>query len=314
MLKPGDMVATREAYGKTLLKLGEKDEKIVVLDADLSSSTQTCLFAKRFPERFFNVGVAESNMIGIASGLGLSGKTAFASTFAVFAAGRAFDQIRMSVVYSNSNVKICASHSGISVGEDGASHHALEDIALMRVLPGMRVVQPADAVETEKVIERVADTYGPFYVRLTRTKVPVLPEHEFSFGKAALMREGDDVTIAATGIMVSKALEAAEELAKSGVSARVLNLHMIKPLDENALVKAAKETAGIVTAEDHNVIGGLGAAVAELLGENYPTPISRVGARDHFGISGKPEELLEKFGLSTCKIVKEAKEIIQRGA
>lgn len=310
-MKPGDMIATREAYGQKLLEIGEKNKKVVVLDADLSCSTKTCLFAKKFPKRFFNMGVAEANLIGVAAGLGLSGKIAFASTFAVFAAGRAFDQIRMSVVYSNSNVKICASHAGITVGEDGASHHALEDIALMRVLPNMRVVVPADAIETNEILDRITEIYGPFYVRLTRPKVPVLPEHNFEFGRASLMREGDDATIVATGIMVSKALEAAELLAKDDISTRVLNIHMVKPLDHHALVKAAKETGRIVTAEDHNVIGGLGAAVAEHLCENYPTPIARVGARDQFGVSGKPEELLKKFGMSTKHIVKSVKGLMK---
>jgi transketolase len=305
------MMATREAYGQKLVELGEKNDNIVVLDADLSASTKTCFFAKRFPHRFFNVGVAEANLIGIAAGLGLSGKIAFASTFAVFAAGRAFDQIRMSVAYSDSNVKICASHSGVTVGEDGASHHALEDIALMRVMPNMRVVEPADALETFSIMEEITKTYGPFYVRLTRPSVPVLPEHGFRFGKASLMREGDDVTIVAAGIMVSKAMDAAEKLAKENIHARVLNVHMIDPLDHESIVKAAKETGCIVTAEDHNVVGGLGAAVAEHLGENYPTPIARVGARDGFCVSGKPEELLDKFGMSATHIVQSVKNVMK---
>lgn len=309
-LKEGEMIATREAYGEALVKLGEKRKDIVVVDADLSKSTKTYLFASRFPERFFNFGVAEANMISAAAGLALCGKVVFASTFAVFAPGRTFDQIRMSIAYSDTNVKICSSHSGITVGEDGASHHALEDMALMRVLPNMRIVVPADAVETHIIIPEIADIYGPFYVRLTRPKVPVLPEHEFEFGKASIMRDGDDATIVATGIMVSKALEAAEKLAKESISTRVLNIHMVKPIDYKALVKAAKETGRIITAEDHNIIGGLGAAVAEHLGELYPTPIARVGARDRFGVSGSPEELLEKFGMSTRHIVKAVKELV----
>ncbi|MCD6414492.1 MAG: transketolase family protein [Candidatus Diapherotrites archaeon] len=309
-LKEGEMIATREAYGKALVELGKKRKDVVVLDADLSKSTKTCFFAAEFPERFFDFGVAEANMMSAAAGLALSGKVAFASTFAVFATGRAFDQVRISIAYSDANVKVCASHSGVTVGEDGASHHALEDMALMRTLPNMRVVVPADAVETFKIIHEIADIYGPFYVRLTRPKVPVLPEHDFKLGEASVMRDGDDATIVATGIMVSKALEAAEQLARKGISTRVLNMHMVKPLDEKAVVKAAKETGYIVTAEDHSVIGGLGAAVSEHLGETHPTPIARVGTRDHFGISGKPEELLENFGMSTRHITKAVEELL----
>lgn len=309
MFKPGEMIATRSAYGKKLAEMGEENERIVVLDADLSCSTKTCLFAKKFPERFFNAGIAEANMMGMAAGLALSGKIAFASTFAVFATGRAFDQIRISLAYSNSNVKVCASHSGITVGPDGASHHALEDISLMRALPNMRVVVPADANETCIILEKVVDTQGPFYVRLTRPKVPVLEDHDFSFGKASLMREGNDLTIIATGLMVDKALKAAGVLSKEGVSARVLNIHSIKPLDEKAIVKAAKDTGHIVTAEDHSVIGGLGAAVSEVLGENYPTPIARVGSRDLFGVSGEPDELLEAYGMGVSHIVESAKKV-----
>jgi transketolase len=305
------MIATRTAYGEALLELGRKNRDVVALDADLSCSTRTNKFAKEFPERFFNMGIAEANMMGTASGLALSGKIPFASTFAVFASCRAYDQVRQSIAYSQANVKICASHSGITVGEDGPTHHAIEDIALMRVMPNMRVISPADAWETKKIIPKVASTNGPFYVRLTRPKVPVLPEREFSFGKASVMREGSDATIIATGVMVSRALNAAKKLSEDGLSTRVLNVHSIKPLDEKTVVKASKETNGMVTAEDHSVIGGLGSAVAEVLCENHPAPLKRVGVQDRFCVSGKPGELLETFNMGEKHIVKAVKEVIK---
>lgn len=306
--------ATRDAYGEALLELGEKRSDIVVLDADLSASTKTNKFAKRFPERFFNMGIAEQDMIGTAAGLALTGKIPFASTFAVFETGRAWDQIRLTVCYSNTNVKLVATHGGITVGEDGASHQALEDIALMRTLPNMKVIVPADAAETTSVIKSIIRFKGPVYVRLGRAKVPyVMPDnYEFSMGKAHVFHIGKDVNIIAAGIMVEKSLKAAGILAKDGIDAGVINMSTIKPLDNDTVLKAARSSSFIVTAEEHSVIGGLGSAVCEFLSENYPVTVKMIGIKDSFGCSGSPDELLKLHGLTFEKIVKTIKGVIKR--
>lgn len=302
-----DSIATRDAYGKALVKLGAQNANVVVLDADLSKSTKTHDFMKNYPERFFNMGIAEQNLMGTAAGLAASGKVAFASTFAVFATGRAFEQIRNSIAYTKLNVKIAATHAGLTVGEDGASHQSIADIAVMRALPNMTVIVPADGIEAEKAVLAAAEMDGPVYIRLGRSAVPVLYDEGYVFqvGQASLLRKGNDVTIMACGIMTAEALKAAEELAKEGISARVLNVSSIKPLDTAAITAAAKETGAIVTAEEHSIIGGLGSAVAEALVENTPVPMVRVGVQDTFGESGKPQELLEKYGL-TARNIKEA--------
>lgn len=307
-------IATREAYGEALLQLGRENPDVVALDADLAKSTKSFDFGKVFPERFFDMGVAEQNMIGTAAGLAAAGKIPFCSSFAVFASGRAFEQVRNSVAYSALNVKIGASHAGITVGEDGGSHQSVEDIALMRVLPNMTVFVPADAVETAGAVRAAADIDGPVYIRLGRAGVPVLHGAEFQFkpGKAVVLREGVDVTIIACGIMVEAALQAAEQLAGKGVTAGVMNIHTIKPLDVEAIVKAAKDTGALVTAEEHSIIGGLGGAVAEVLAENCPVPMKRIGIMDKFGASGAPAELLEKYGLTPEAIVQAAEEVIKR--
>lgn len=305
-------IATRDAYGEALLELGKTNPDVVVLDADLSKSTKTYDFSVAYPERFFNVGIAEQNLIGMSAGMAASGKIPFASTFAMFASGRAFEIIRNSVAYPKMNVKICATHAGITVGEDGASHQANEDVACMRAIPNMTVIVPADGVEAKKAIHAIAAVEGPFYVRLGRSAVPVINDdnYEFVIGKGVTLREGKDVTIIATGIMVSQALEAREELLKKGIEARVINIHTIKPIDEDIIVKAAKETKGIVTVEEHNIIGGLGSAVAEVVAEKAPAYIKRVGIKDTFGESGKPEELLEKYGLTVEEIIKATEEVV----
>ncbi|MDA8235336.1 MAG: transketolase family protein [Clostridia bacterium] len=307
-------IATREAYGKALKKLGAENKDIVVLDADLSKSTKTSDFAAEFPERFINVGIAEQNLMGTAAGLAAAGKIPFASTFAVFATGRAFEQIRNSIAYPLLNVKIAASHAGITVGEDGGSHQSVEDVALMRSLPGMTVVVPADAMETELAVRSAVDIDGPVYLRLGRLGVPVLfdENYKFEIGKAGVVREGGDVTFIANGIMVSTALEAAEELATKGIGVRVINMHTVKPLDKEAVIKAARETGAIVTAEEHSIIGGLGSAVAEVLVEEQPVPMERVGIRDVFGESGLPNELLEKFGLTKGHLITAAERVLKR--
>jgi transketolase len=300
-------VATRDAYGEALLELGKRRLDVVVLDADLSGSTKTGKFGKVFPERFFNLGVSEQDMIGMASGLSLTGKLPFASTFAVFETGRAWEQIRQTVCYSNLNVKLVATHSGITVGEDGASHQAVEDIALMRVLPNMTVIVPADGLETVQVINAIADEYyGPVYVRLGRSKVPsVMPEkYRFRIGKAYTFYMGKDVTIIAAGIMVSMALEAAQMLRKFGIDAGVINMSTIKPLDTKTLLKAAKTSRILVTAEEHSVIGGLGSAVSEFLSEHHPIQVVKIGMKDEFGCSGASEELLRFYGLTSDAIAK----------
>ncbi len=301
--------ATREAYGEALLELGKKRDDIVVLDADLSGSTKTAKFAKEFPDRFFNLGIAEQDMIGTAAGLSLTGKVPFASTFAVFETGRAWDQIRLTVCYSNTNVKLVATHGGITVGEDGASHQALEDIAIMRALPNMNVIVPADAVETTSVIQSVADQIGPFYVRCGRAKVPhVMPDdYEFVLGKAYTFHMGRDVNIVATGIMVDAALKAAETLSDQGIDAGVINMASIKPLDEAVLLEAAQKSKLIVTAEEHSIIGGLGGAVCEFLAENCPVPVKRIGVNDSFGCSGSSSELLKLYGMTAEHMVETIK-------
>ena len=306
-------MATREAYGKALKDLASTNEKIVVLDADLSKSTKTADFKSVAPERFFNMGIAEGNMMGVAAGLSTCGKIPFVSTFAMFAAGRAFEQIRNSICYPKLNVKVCATHAGLTVGEDGASHQAIEDISLMRSIPNMTVINPADAIETDAVIKAIAEMEGPCYVRLGRLAVNNVNDaatYKFELGKGITLKEGNDVTLVATGIMVEAALEAAEMLAKEGINARVINIHTIKPIDKEILVNAAKETGAIVTAEEHNVIGGLGSAVAEVLTEECPVPVLKVGVQDTFGESGKPNELLEAYGLTANNIVEKAKKAI----
>ena len=307
-------IATREAYGKALAALANTNENVVVLDADLSKSTKTADFKAVAPERFFNMGIAEGNMMGVAAGLSTCGKVPFVSTFAMFAAGRAFEQIRNSICYPKLNVKVCATHAGLTVGEDGASHQAIEDISLMRSVPNMVVINPADDIETEAAIKAVAQMEGPCYVRLGRMAVSRVNDeanYNFVIGKGITLAEGNDVAIIATGIMVEAALEAKEELAKEGINARVINIHTIKPIDEELIIKAAKETGVIVTAEEHSVIGGLGSAVAEVVSENCPVPVLRVGVKDTFGESGKPNELLEKYGLTSNDIVNKVKKALE---
>ncbi|MEW6675467.1 MAG: transketolase family protein [Nitrospirota bacterium] len=307
-------IATRDAYGEALLELGKRRKDVVVLDADLSGSTKTGKFAKAFPERFYNIGISEQDMVGTASGLSLTGKLPFASTFAIFEAGRAWEQIRQTVCYSNLNVKLVATHSGITVGEDGASHQATEDVALMRVLPNMTIIVPSDGNETRQVINAIADYYGPVYVRLGRAKVPmVMPdEYQFKIGKAYTFHTGSDVNIVAIGIMVSSALKAADILKDEGIDAGVINMSTVKPLDTETLLNIAKACRLIVTAEEHSTIGGLGSAVCEFLSENHPVQICRIGIRDAFGCSGKPEELLKLYGLTDDDIVRTIKEALQR--
>ncbi|MBQ8357590.1 MAG: transketolase family protein [Clostridia bacterium] len=307
-----DKIATREAYGNALAELGEKYD-FVVLDADLSAATKTGVFKKKYPERFFNCGIAEGNMMSVAAGLAAAGKVPFASTFAMFAAGRAFEQIRNSIGYPHLNVKIGATHAGITVGEDGATHQCNEDLALMRTIPGMTIVNPADAVEAKAAVEAAINFKGPMYMRFGRYAVPVINDaatYKFELGKGVVKAEGTDVTIIATGIMVAMAMEAAETLKAEGISARVINIHTIKPLDEELVLKAAKETGAIVTAEEHSVIGGLGAAVAECVCGACPVPVVRLGVNDTFGHSGTVPALLEMYGLTPANIVAKVKEAI----
>jgi len=303
-------IATREAYGKALAQLGGENEKIVVLDADLSKSTKTADFKKVFPERFINMGIAEGNMMSVAAGISTCGKIPFVSTFAMFAAGRAFEQIRNSICYPKLNVKICATHAGITVGEDGASHQSVEDISLMRSIPNMTVISPSDSVETEAAIRAVANYKGPCYVRLGRSGVPVIndfPEYKFEIGKAVTLREGKDAAVIATGIMVDAALEACNMLLEEGIRVKLINIHTIKPIDIEAIVNAASETGVIITAEEHSIIGGLGSAVCEVVSERHPVPVVRIGIKDVFGESGKPAELLKAYGLTPEDIVKAVK-------
>lgn len=309
-----EKMATREGYGKALAKLGAEQPKMVVLDADLAKSTKSYEFCKHYPERFFNMGIAEQNLMGTAAGLAASGKIVFASTFAIFATGRAFEQIRNSIAYPKLNVKIAASHAGLTVGEDGASHQAIVDMSIMRSLPNMTVIAPADGVEAEKAVMAAAQYEGPVYLRLGRSAVPVIygEEHEFKIGQASQLREGHDATIFACGIMVAESLQAAEELAEEGLAVRVINMATIKPLDREAVLRAARETGAIVTAEEHSIIGGLGSAVAEVLVENAPVPMERVGVKDVFGESGKPAQLLEKYGLTAKNIKAAVHKVLQR--
>lgn len=309
-----EQIAPRETYGRTLVELGKTNRDIVVLDADLGPSTMVKYFAAEFPERFFQVGIAEANMIGIASGLAASGKIPFASTFAVFASGRCFDQLRVAVAQSKLNVKIVSTHAGVTVGEDGGSHQALEDLSLLCSLPNFTVIVPADSVETEQVIKAAAAHDGPCYVRLPRAKLPVIngADYRFEIGKAATLREGNDITVIAIGVMVSAAMDAAAELNRNGIECRVLNMATVKPADAAAVIKAAEETGAIVTAEEHQQHGGLGSIVAEIAAEHSPVPMSFVAVKDVFGQSGTPDELLEHYGLTAKDIVKAVKETLKR--
>ena len=304
-----ERIATRASYGKALVELGAENPDIVVLDADLSGSTQTKKFADVYPDRFFNAGIAEANMMGMAAGLAVSGKTVFASSFAMFASGRAYEIIRNSIAYTGANVKICATHAGVTVGEDGASHQCVEDLSLMRTIPGMTVLNPADDVSARALIKAAAAYKGPVYIRLGRAAVPVIYEEgkTFEIGKALRVREGKDAAILATGIMVNEALQAAEMLAAEGIECRVVDVHTIKPLDKDEVVAAAKECGCIVTAEEHSVIGGLGSAVAETVCKEAPCRMAMVGVQDVFGQSGKPGELMEQYGLTAADIAKAVK-------
>ncbi|MCH3954535.1 MAG: transketolase family protein [Eubacterium sp.] len=306
-----DKIATRAAYGEFLVEEGKVNPDLVVLDADLSASTKTNGFAKAYPERFFDMGIAEQNMMGAAAGLALSGKTVCASSFAMFASGRAFEIIRNSIGYTHANVKVCATHAGITVGPDGASHQTFEDLALMRTIPGMTVVCPCDAVSAKKLLKQAVEMDGPAYIRLGRAAVPVFYEEkdELTLGKGNQLRPGRDVTVIATGIMVASAMEAASQMAEERIDVRVIDIHTLKPLDEDIIVKAAQETGKIVTAEEHSVIGGLGGAVAEVTARKCPCRIAMVGQHDTFGESGNPDELREKYGMTAADIVNAIREI-----
>ena len=306
--------ATRESYGETLKELAEEYENLVVLDADLAAATKTAIFKKAYPERFFDCGIAEANMMGVAAGLATCGKIPFASTFAMFAAGRAFEIVRNSIGYPHLNVKIGATHAGISVGEDGATHQCNEDIALMRTIPGMTIINPCDDVEARAAVRTAVEFNGPVYMRFGRLAVPVINDREtykFELGKGVVMKDGKDITIVATGLMVNEALEASKVLETEGISARVVNIHTIKPLDKELICRCAKETGVIVTAEEHSVIGGLGSAVAEAVTECCPVPVVKIGVNDEYGYSGPAVELLKKFGLCAENIVKTTKEALK---
>ena len=308
-------IATREAYGKALAEFGESYPDMVVLDADLAAATKTGVFKKKFPDRHIDCGIAESNMMGIAAGLSLTGKIPVASTFAMFASGRAFEQVRNSIGYPHLNVKIGATHAGITVGEDGASHQCNEDIALMRTIPGMTILNPADAVEARACVKAALDYEGPVYLRFGRAAVPVIndrPDYHFEMGKGVLLKEGNDVTIVATGIMVAAALEAAEKMETEGVRAEVINIHTIKPLDKDLIIKSARKTGKVVTAEEHTIIGGLGGAVCEALCEDYPVPVCRIGINDVFGESGSAGALLVKYGLDGDGVYRRVKEFLAK--
>jgi transketolase len=308
-------VATRDSYGKTLIALAEEGhDDFVVLDADLAASTRTGKFAKVRPDRFYDCGIAEANMMGVAAGIATTGHPVFASSFAMFAAGRAFEQVRNSIGYPHLNVKVCATHAGISVGEDGATHQCCEDIALMRTIPGMTVVSPADDVEACAAIRAAYETDGPFYVRLGRLAVPVIndrPDYHFELGRGVLLREGSDVTVVATGIEVAAALDAADALAGEGISCEVIDIHTIKPLDADIICQSAAKTGRVVTVEEHSIIGGLGGAVCEALAEKQPTPVRRVGVNDVFGESGPALELLAKYGLDGAGVAKQIRSFVQ---
>ena len=307
-------IATRESYGNALVELGKEHEDLVVLDADLAEATKTGMFKKVFPERHIDCGIAECNMIGVAAGIAATGKVPFASSFAMFAAGRAFEQVRNSVGYPKLNVKIGATHAGISVGEDGATHQCNEDIALMRTIPGMVVISPADDVEARAAVFAAYEHQGPVYMRFGRLAVPVIndnPDYKFEIGKGIVLREGKDVTIVATGLEVSESLAAAEKLAADGIDAKVINIHTIKPIDEELIVAAAKETGKVVTVEEHSVIGGLGGAVSEVICETVPVPVVKLGVEDVFGRSGPAVELLHIYGLDAENIVKKTKQALE---
>ncbi len=306
-------IATRESYGKALLELGKLHDDVVVLDADLACATKTGVFQKAFPERHIDCGIAESNMIGVAAGFAASGKVPFASSFAMFAAGRAFEQIRNSVGYPHLNVKIGATHAGISVGEDGATHQCNEDIALMRTIPGMVIINPSDGVEAEAAVRAAYEHVGPVYMRFGRFAIPVINDREdykFELGKGVVLREGKDVTIIASGLPVAACLEAADRLAEDGIDAKVVNIHTIKPLDEELIITSAKETGKVVTVEEHSVIGGLGSAVCDVLSENAPTKVMKIGVNDTFGESGPAAELIKKYGLDAESIYNKIKNFV----
>jgi len=299
-------IATRQSYGEKLAELGETNKNIVVFDADLSGATKTSVFAKKFPERFFDMGIAEQDMMATAAGMATFGKVPFVSTFAMFAAGRAYDQIRNSICYPKLNVKICATHSGITVGEDGATHQMLEDMGMMRALPNMTVISTSDDVQTKWAVEEISKTEGPVYLRLCRLEAPVIYEEnqKFEIGKAIQIGEGTDATIFATGVVVSEAIKVKEELEKQGINVRVVDIHTIKPIDKEMIIKCAKETKKLISIEDHSIIGGLGTAISEVLTEEYPTKLIRMGIKDEFGKSGKATELLKYYGLTAEQIIK----------
>lgn len=307
------LASMRDAFVEALLELGSKDKRIVVLGADTSVSIKTSLFGDRYPDRFFNVGIAEANMIGIAAGLALAGKVPFVSTYSAFVPGKCFDQIRNAIAYPNLDVKIVSSHGGLTVGPDGASHQTVEDIAAMRAVPRMHVVVPADAPSTAALVTQSAKIPGPFYIRLSRPNVPTVysPGTELRVGVANVLREGSDVTIVACGLLVNEGIEAADALAKAGVRAEVLDSHTVKPLDAETIVRSARKTGAVVTAEEHNILGGLGGAVAEAVSETHPVPVSRVGVRDTFGESGEHQELMAKYGLTSKEIAQAARALVR---
>ncbi len=306
--------ATREAYGEALVKLGIENPNVVAVDADLSGSTKSSLFKEKFPDRFFNVGVAEQNLIGLASGLALSGKIVFASSFAVFSTGRAWEQVRNTVSSMNLNVKIVGSHSGISVGEDGSSHQAIEDIAIMRVIPNMKIIVPADGIETIKAVFAAANTPGPFYIRTSRPKSPVFfdENYEFHLGKGVMIRKGRDITLIAAGLGVNIAIETANELSKQNIDCTVINMSTIKPIDKEIIISSAKETKAVITIEEHSIIGGLGSAVAEVLIENYPVILKRIGINDKFGQSGSTEDLFKFYKLTVNDVIENVNEVLKK--
>jgi len=307
-----EMLLTRQGWADALIELGEKDKRIVVLDADLAKSTLTCQFQEKFPDRFFDMGIAEQNMINVAGGLSLTGMIPFVTTYGVFVSGRAWEQIRTSICYGKLNVKLGGAHGGISVGPDGATHQALEEIAVMRVLPNMTVIVPTDYYETKKAVLAAAAINGPVYIRFGREKVPVVTTKDtpFEIGKAIIMKKGKDVSIIACGVMVAEALDAAEELNKQGIDAEVINLHTIKPIDRDTILTSVKKTGRVVTAEEHQLAGGMGSAVTEILAQEFPVPVAMVGIHDTFGESGQPRELMEKYGITSKEIIAQALKVI----